>query len=217
MTDGDAQLDRGWRGTRSGWIAGAYEVFLQGGVEAVKIQPLARKLRLSRTSFYWHFEDRDALLDALIALWQTKNTGNLIRQTELPAESISAAVLNIFDCWMSPDLFDPRFDYAMRGWGRSDPRVRARIVEADRDRLDAIREMFERHGFDRQEADIRASTLYLTQVGYFEVEPSEPLEKRLKHAPTYVETFAGRRPSAAEYAAFLARQRRWREKPGAAG
>ena len=60
--------DTGWRGSQEGWLEAAYEALVESGVEAVKIQPLAKKLKLSRTSFYWFFEDREQLLAALIYL-----------------------------------------------------------------------------------------------------------------------------------------------------
>ena len=47
--------DSGWRGSREGWLEAACEALIAGGVEAVKILPLAKKLGLSRTSFYWFF------------------------------------------------------------------------------------------------------------------------------------------------------------------
>src|SRR6218665_3979142 len=72
--------DTGWRGSQEGWLGAAYEALLDSGVEAVKIQPLAKKLKLSRTSFYWFFEDREQLLAALIGLWRDKNTGNLVKR-----------------------------------------------------------------------------------------------------------------------------------------
>lgn len=72
--------DTGWRGSIDGWLEAAYDALLEGGVDAVKILPLAKRLKLSRTSFYWFFRDREELLAALIARWRDKNTGNLIRQ-----------------------------------------------------------------------------------------------------------------------------------------
>ena len=56
----------GWRGSRDGWLEAGYRALIEGGVDAVKIMPLARQLNLSRTSFYWFFHDREALLAAHI-------------------------------------------------------------------------------------------------------------------------------------------------------
>jgi AcrR family transcriptional regulator len=69
--------DSGWHGSPD-----VYESLLDAGIEAVKIQPLAKKLNLSRTSF-WFFKNREELRDRLVSRWREKNTGNLVRQSEL--------------------------------------------------------------------------------------------------------------------------------------
>lgn len=54
---GKAQ-DAGWRGSPEGWLEAAYEALKESGIDAVRVMPLAKRLGLSRTSFYWFFEDR---------------------------------------------------------------------------------------------------------------------------------------------------------------
>jgi AcrR family transcriptional regulator len=195
------------RGTRELWLDAAYEALVEGGVEAVRVMPLAENLSVSRTSFYWHFDDRDALLSALIALWRDKNTGNLIHQTKLFAETICEAVLNLFDCWIDPELFDARLEFAMRNWSQTSPELKDIFRETDRERVEAIRDMFARFGFDPYQANIRASTIYLTQVGYISIKAEEDLAQRIRRMPAYVETFTGRAPSQSEIDRFMARHR----------
>ncbi|MGO7501181.1 hypothetical protein ACC681_38310, partial [Rhizobium ruizarguesonis] len=67
----------------------------KGGVDSVKILPLAKKINLSRTSFYWFFKDREEMLAGLVARWREKNTGNIIKQSEAYAESLAEAMLNV--------------------------------------------------------------------------------------------------------------------------
>lgn len=108
--------DTGWRGSQEGWLEAAYHSLLDSGVDSVKILPLAKKLNLSRTSFYWFFKDREELLAGLVARWRDKNTGNIVKQSEAYAESLAEAMLNVFDCWLNNDLFDARFEFAVRSW-----------------------------------------------------------------------------------------------------
>lgn len=61
-----ALADTGLRGSPELWLEAAYDLLLETGVDSVRILPLAKQLNLSRTSFYWFFKDREALLDALI-------------------------------------------------------------------------------------------------------------------------------------------------------
>jgi AcrR family transcriptional regulator len=197
--------ERGWRGTPELWLDAAYGLLVEGGVEAVKVMPLAQRLGLSRTSFYWHFPDREALLDGLVARWRAQNTGNLVARCEAAAPTISAAMLNLIDCWVDPGLFDSRLEFAMRTWALTDPAVDAALVEADATRLAAINRLFLRFGYAATEADTRARTLYLTQVGYIALRSEESFDVRMGRIPAYVLTFSGVAPSEAEVAAFRMR------------
>jgi AcrR family transcriptional regulator len=199
------KTERGWRGTPDLWLDAAYQLLVEGGVEAVKVMPLAERLGLSRTSFYWHFPDREALLAGLVDRWKAKNTGNLVARCEAPAATITEAMLNLFDCWYDDALFDSRLEFAMRTWSLTDPSVAAAMNEADAVRVAAITALFRRFGYSEAEADTRARTLYLTQVGYIAVRSEESLEVRLRRNPAYVLTFCGVAPTAAEVAAFNAR------------
>ena len=199
------KTERGWRGTPDLWLDAAYELLVGAGVEAVKVMPLAEKLGLSRTSFYWHFPDREALLAALVDRWKAKNTGNLVARCEAPATTITEAMLNLFDCWYDDSLFDSRLEFAMRTWALTDPAVALAMTDADATRVAAITALFRRFGYSEAEADTRARTLYLTQVGYIAVRSEESLEVRLGRNPAYVLTFCGVAPTEAEVAAFNAR------------
>lgn len=198
---------KGWRGTPEGWLDAAYAMLVDSGVEAVKVMPLAERLGLSRTSFYWHFADREALLAGLVARWQAQNTGSLIARCEAEADTIAEAMLNLIDCWVDPQLFDSRLEFAMRTWALTDPAVDAAFVEADGKRLAAITALFQRFGYPATEADTRARTLYLTQVGYIALRSEESFAVRMGRIPAYVLTFSGVAPSEAEVAAFRARHR----------
>lgn len=197
--------ERGWRGSPDLWLDAAYELLVEGGVEAVKVMPLAQRLGLSRTSFYWHFPDREALLAGLIDRWQAKNTGNLVARCEAPAQTIAQAMLNLCDCWLDSALFDSRLEFAMRTWALTDRAVEQAMADADETRIAAITALFRRFGYPEGEADTRARTLYLTQVGYIALRSNETLEQRMARIPAYVLTFCGVPPTSDDVAAFEAR------------
>lgn len=192
-------------GTEDAWLEAAYEVLTESGVEAVKLMPLAKRLGLSRTGFYWHFKDRDALLEAMIRRWEDKNTGNLVARTQAYALNICEAMFNLFDCWLDGTLFDARLDLAIRNWARNDPDLQVRLEQSDARRRDAIIAMYERFGFDRYDAEIRTMTVIYTQIGYFSMRIREPLEVRIAHMPAYAELFTGQAPTAEDISRFRAR------------
>ncbi|UTW01930.1 TetR/AcrR family transcriptional regulator [Amphritea atlantica] len=197
----------GWRGSADLWLQAAYDTVIETGVDAVRIQPLAKKLKLSRTSFYWFFKDRNELLNALLTMWREKNTGNLVAQSEAYAETIAEAILNVFDCWLSQDLFDSQFEFAVRSWALQSAEVAEQIGLADETRLEALRQMFIRFGFDPQKADVRARTIYLTQIGYISMKSDEDISTRLQRISDYVEIFTGQTPESRELERFYARHK----------
>lgn len=187
------------------WLEAAHALLLEAGVEGVKIMPLAQKLGLTRTGFYHHFRDREALLDAIIARWEDKNTGNLVARCNAYAETICEAALNLQDCWINPDLFDASLDFAIRNWARTDSALAKRLDRADARRKAAISGMFQRFGYPEEEAELRTLAILYTQVGYIAMEVREDPEERIAKIPAYVEIFTGRTPTAGEVQRFMNR------------
>lgn len=155
--------------TREDWIAAAREMIVANGVDRVKVDLLAKQLNVTRGSFYWHFEDRDALLESLLHYWEANNTEPMlaaIRQAGANGDprDFDSTVGRL---WIDETEFDPAFDSAMRDWGRTDATVADAIHRIDDIRVAAFAEMFSSYGFDRDEAEVRARILYYHQVGYY--------------------------------------------------
>ncbi|MCP4188515.1 MAG: TetR/AcrR family transcriptional regulator [Gammaproteobacteria bacterium] len=207
MQQDNGVKNHGWRGSETFWLDAAHRVLIESGVESVKVMSLANALDMSRSSFYWHFKDRKALLNALIKRWREQNTGNLIMQTELYAETITEAVLNLFDCWINPQLFDAPMDFAIRNWAQHSTDLKEVLEQTDEKRISAIKAMLCRFGMSHEQADIRAHTMYYTQVGYISMMVQESLPDRLERMPAYVENFVGQYPTRSEIARFKSRHR----------
>lgn len=192
------------RGSRELWLDAAYRALIDGGIEAVRILPLSERLRLSRTSFYWFFTDREALLSALLDMWQQRNTGGLTAAAAAYAETPAEAALNILACFIKGVDFDPRFEFAIRGWALQSDEVMGCLRAADEARIDALRAMLERFGYDPIEADVRARTIYLVQIGYISMQVRETLETRMTRIAAYTHIYTGTQASARELARFYA-------------
>ncbi|WP_112798378.1 TetR/AcrR family transcriptional regulator [Rhizobium sp. SYY.PMSO] len=197
--------DSGWRGSQEGWLGAAYEALLESGVDSVKILPLAKKLNLSRTSFYWFFKDREELLAALVARWRDKNTGGIVRQSEAYAETLAEAMLNVFDCWLDEKLFDSKFEFAIRSWALQSEEILNEVQDADRMRVEALTRMFVRFGHPEITADVRARTTYLVQIGYISMQSRENIALRMKRIPEYIAIYTGQAPQQRELDRFFAR------------
>lgn len=187
------------------WLSTAYDVLIESGIDAVKIMTLAKRSGLTRTGFYWHFKDLKALHFALIERWQHTNTANLVQRAHAPAQSITEAMLQIFDCWFDQHLFDAALDLAIRNWARKDEHLKAQLAQADQQRRQAIKDMFLRHGYTQQQAEVRSMTVIYTQIGYISLQLSDDPIQRLDRVPEYVEVFTGHLPSDKELEQFRQR------------
>lgn len=188
--------------TREQWLALALDTLIKQGVEGVRVLPLAQRLGVSRSSFYWYFKSHQDLLDQLLGHWRETNTKAIIEHAKRPATTIIRAVLSLFECWADERLFNPQLDFAIRSWAWRSKAIRRSIDKADNDRLGAIRDMYVRHGYAAEDAFIRARVLYYMQIGYYMLELREPMEVRVSHLEAYLRSFTGQEPSAADITHF---------------
>ena len=188
--------------TREDWLNQARHILVAEGISQVKILEISKRMKVSRSSFYWYFKSRRELLAALLEDWEKTNTVAFVRHCEMPADTITAAVCNLFRCFIDRSLFDHLLDFAIREWSRRDAQVRLVIDENDARRLQAIAEMFRRQGYAPPEADIRARVLYYMQIGYYALDLAETVEERLGRIEGYLYSFTGKHPLPAEVEAF---------------
>ncbi len=193
--------------TREDWLAQARDLLVHDGVADVKIARIGQNLNVSRSSFYWYFKNLDDLLHALLEEWEARNTKVILRNCALPARSITQSVCNFFLCFVDPALFDQGLDFAVREWARRDASVRARIDEADQRRLAAVTAMYQRHGYDAADADIRARILYYMQLGYHALDVREATETRVGRIEGYLRGFTGVDPAPEDMADLMAMAR----------
>jgi AcrR family transcriptional regulator len=189
--------------TREEWLKLASEVLIERGVSQVKVLTLANSLGVSRSSFYWYFRSRKDLLDQLLEGWEGQNTRAVIDHAARPAGNVCRAVMHLFECFIDPNQFDPRLDFAVREWARRSPQVRTRLDAADAARVNAIRDMFLRQGFEEAEAFTRARIIYFMQIGYYALIENEPFEVRFSMLQPYLVSFTSEEPDPAEMWEFL--------------
>jgi len=119
----------------SDWVRAAVRAMLRGSVADVKIDRLARQLKVTRGSFYWHFKDRDALLAAVLKHWElttVRFNEVLARHDPDPRQRLLRLLLLTED---AEALVPPgEFDSAIRAWARRSPLARQAT-----ERVDALR------------------------------------------------------------------------------
>lgn len=189
------------KATRDDWIQAAVDRLTVEPIDQLKILSLAGDIGVSRSSFYWYFDDPAELRQELLERWQ-HNTTSIVERSCRRTDTPVAACLAVFECWADSSAYDAALDLAVRDWGRRDTAVAAQVADADATRLEALTVMFGRHGFDDVESLVRARLLYHSQVGYYAVGTAESMQTRLSYVDYYLDALAGTRPTKAELAGF---------------
>jgi AcrR family transcriptional regulator len=149
------------------WIAAATNLLVDGGVDLVRVDVIAKQIGVTRGSFYWHFKDRDDLLQRVLQAWRDAATEQVTQRfadiTADPAELVHELINLPFRGRAA--LRAARIELAIRDWARRDPMARQAVDEADATRVSYIAQCFSALGFSIPEARLRAGVLYAYELG----------------------------------------------------
>ncbi|MBD2260334.1 TetR/AcrR family transcriptional regulator [Pseudanabaena sp. FACHB-2040] len=159
---------------RQDWIKTGLAVLAESGVEAVRVEPIAKRMNVTKGSFYWHFKDRNDLLDAILAEWVQIDTSRIIEQVNQTDAEPKTKLLRLFELAIADDglilgLSDGRIENAIRAWATNDTKVAAVLAQVDRQRLDYTKSLFVEIGFSEPESLTRARLAYYSLVGEFAI------------------------------------------------
>ena len=148
------------------WIAAATELLIDQGIDAVRVDVLAKALQVTRGSFYWHFKDREALLVAVLNAWRDGATEQVIRRFEGQQGDPRALIGELISLPFRGRAAQraARVELAIRAWARRDALARQAVDEVDARRLSYISQCFSALGFAIAEARARAFILYAYEV-----------------------------------------------------
>lgn len=158
------------------WIDAALRAMASGGADAVRVERLAETLRVTKGSFYWHFEDRKALLTALLVAWQAQATNDIITRVEADGGDAGARLRNLFSIVAQSD---GRLDQAIRTWGLQDASARSALRQVDQRRLAYLDGLFRDLGFAPADATARARLVYHALIGQFMIGAPSTRAERL--------------------------------------
>ena len=169
---------------RSQWLSAGLDALRKGGVGAVRVERLAADVGVTKGSFYHHFRDRGALLEALLEFWSREMTDAEFERIQGLRDGESGRELRARLLALAEDVLEKgmgRYDPALRAWARADPKVAAAVAQVDRRRVRALAGLFEEGGFSAAEARTRARIFYTFLLGEPQVRtPGRELEKMVR-------------------------------------
>jgi AcrR family transcriptional regulator len=152
------------RTPRSSWIEQGLRALAAGGPDAVRIELLARALGVTRGGFYWHFEDRRALLEEILDTWERVSVDEVIERIESEGGDARAKLRRLSALAASSE--EPlRIDLAVRDWARREQTVAERLRRVDNRRMDYMRSLFGALCPDEDEVEARCMVFYSLWIG----------------------------------------------------
>jgi AcrR family transcriptional regulator len=151
------------RTPRSTWIEEGLRALGVGGPDAVRIEALAQALGVSKGGFYWHFEDRRALLEEMLGTWERVVIDEAINRVEGDGGDARAKLQRLFALASSREARAlGSIDLAVRDWARREKTVAKRLKRVDNRRMEYMRSLFS--AFCRDEGEVEARCLLALSV-----------------------------------------------------
>jgi AcrR family transcriptional regulator len=145
----------------SDWLDEGLKVLAQRGFTALKADPLAKAMGVSRGSFYWHFADIAAFHAAILKHWGEVSAEQVIARLEAAADENPLLLL------LTRAFGDRQaLEKAVRSWATVDTKARSAVQTVDRRRLDYMEHMLRQAGVRADTATARAQILYWAFLGY---------------------------------------------------
>ena len=168
--------------SREEWLSRALEALAKEGGGVLTIDALARRLGVSRGSFYWHFKDRNDFVRQLVDYRSVVFTQGVAQQSGAQAGNAETRLLNLMEQIVIDKL--SRYDMAIRAWAAHDQVAARSVKKVDEFRLAYVRSLFEEMGFEGRELEMRTRTLvvfYSLESGLFSGITRKEQLAQLKH------------------------------------
>jgi AcrR family transcriptional regulator len=151
--------------SREDWVDAALSALAEGGIEGVRLDRLCRHLGVTKGSFYWHFDGREALLDAVADYWAEEQPVAAIATLEAMQGD---AVTRLARMEQIVDRLDVgRRDHAMRAWAAADERAAKAVGVADAKILAFVEAQLRALGLEDRDVFDFSRILFFTAIGTY--------------------------------------------------
>jgi AcrR family transcriptional regulator len=149
------------------WERGALEMMAEEGVDALAVEALARRLGVTKGSFYWHFRNREALLQAALNRWEADDEVELQQHIGAAGNPPRERLGALFR-WVSGEAQAHRI-YAALLQALDHPLVKPTMTRVSQRRMDFLEGAFREAGLGADAAHHRARLTYAAYVGFLQL------------------------------------------------
>ncbi|MGP1281662.1 MAG: TetR/AcrR family transcriptional regulator [Parasphingopyxis sp.] len=179
---------------RDHWIIAAYEAFEQGGVDAVKVDRLAKTLGVTRGGFYWHFKNIADLMQMVLHRWRDRQTESVITRNEDaggdPREKLRRLLIACAED-------DGRFEVGIRLWMADNADAKSVVAEVDERRTAYIAALLQQIGLQKAEATRLAPVAYSSWLGEYSAAVSRTRDERIRNMEVLYDLLVGEKQTGA--------------------
>lgn len=148
------------------WVDVAIDLLAREGIAGLRVEVLAKRCGVTKGSFYWHFKDRQALLDAVLERWREGRIRDIEKTTSVqPGQEREQLHYAIEVYGASRNRKGMSIELAVRDWARHDARAASVVESVDLYRLECTRRLFVASGMSDAEAKSRSLLLYACVFG----------------------------------------------------
>ena len=166
MSAADKKLERAPRLNADDWARGALDLIAEEGVAAVAVEPLARRLGVTKGSFYWHFPSRDALLAAALERWESVELDEIFNRADA-VEDPRLRLRELFQRVAHEVRSHTIYSELLKALDH--PVVQPVMQRVSKRRLDYLMLAFRQVGMARADAQHRARLAYAAYVGFLQL------------------------------------------------
>lgn len=158
--------------TREDWTGAALDALAEGGLGAVAIEPLAGRLKATKGSAYWHFQNRDALIEATLERWEREHTDAVIKIVEEGTGEPEERLRRLFGAVLTAEQ-PARVELALQA-SVDHPLVAAALRRVTERRLNYLAGLFGELGLTAAQARRRALLSHSIYLGQAQLSRSSP-------------------------------------------
>jgi AcrR family transcriptional regulator len=164
------------RKTREDWLRAGLQALAEDGADGLRVMSVARRLNVTKGSFYWHFAGLDAYLGELAQYWERSHTQDAIACVEQLGGDAQTKLRHWLKGAAASDL---ALDRAIRSWALTHPPAREVQLRVDGQRTDYLITLLRGAGRNKAEAATLGRWSYWAFIGYSTLEGATVTEKEI--------------------------------------
>lgn len=153
--------------TKEDWIDLGYRLFSEKGISGIVIEKMAEKLKVNKSSFYWHFKTKKEFIQNLIEFWVKNETEQIIQFTNNEKSALEKFKTLIKLSYKKMPNQD--FIFYLKRYAQKEKKIKSIIEKIDSERIEYVRELLRDIGYSEEDAAIKSSLFYKHLIGYHEM------------------------------------------------